>query len=55
VIKTERILESEEKDSTRLKFYKDELLGEKIELETLNAEKLMNEDEDEEAADEECM
>jgi len=55
VNKTERILESEEKDVKRLKFYKDELLGEKIELETLNAEisELMNDNEDEEAADKE--
>ena len=53
VDKTERILESEEKDLKRLKFYIDELLGGKIELETWNAEilELMNENEDEEAVD----
>ena len=55
VEKAERILESEEKDLKRLKFYKDELLGEKIELEILNAEilDLMSENEDEELADKE--
>ena len=53
--KTDRILESEENDLKRLKFYKDELLGGKIELEPLNAEilELMNENEDEEATDKE--